>query len=140
MSGVKRAVSLGTVISALILSGCLSGGGGGGSSKPAPAPSEPLTEQQKRIQDGFFVIDESRLPFDALGDAYAGSSRWHGVLNGAGYRVEVPENWNGMLVMYAHGYRGEVPDLTVDNPPMRQYLLDKDREHTSELQSRENLV
>ncbi|SFQ57853.1 hypothetical protein SAMN05216578_101158 [Halopseudomonas formosensis] len=124
MSGVKRAVSLGTVISALILSGCLSGGGGGGSSKPAPAPSEPLTEQQKRIQDGFFVIDESRLPFDALGDAYAGSSRWHGVLNGAGYRVEVPENWNGMLVMYAHGYRGEVPDLTVDNPPMRQYLLD----------------
>src|SRR5690606_221383 len=44
--------------------------------------------------------------------------------DGAGYRVEVPENWNGMLVMYAHGYRGEVPDLTVDNPPMRQYLLD----------------
>src|SRR5690554_6637179 len=89
MSGVKRAVSLGTVISALILSGCLSGGGGG-SSKPAPAPSEPLTEQQKRIQDGFFVIDESRLPFDALGDAYAGTSRWHGVLDGAGYRVRFP--------------------------------------------------
>lgn len=122
MVRVKTAVTLGMVISALTLSGCLSGGGGGSSSAPGPAPSDPVTEQQKRIQDGFFVIDETQLPFDAA-PAHANTSRWHGVLDGAGYRVEVPENWNGMLVMYAHGYRGETPDLTVDNPPMRDYLL-----------------
>ncbi|MEO1580318.1 MAG: alpha/beta hydrolase [Pseudomonadota bacterium] len=50
---------------------------------------------------------------------------------GAIYRYEVPVNWNGDLVMYAHGFRGCVADestgalvpLTVDNPPLRQYFL-----------------
>lgn len=50
---------------------------------------------------------------------------------GAIYRYEVPFNWNGDLVMYAHGFRGCVADeatgalvpLTVDNPPLRDYFL-----------------
>jgi hypothetical protein len=50
---------------------------------------------------------------------------------GAIYRYEVPVNWNGDLVMYAHGFRGCVADeasgalvpLTVDSPPLRQYFL-----------------
>jgi pimeloyl-ACP methyl ester carboxylesterase len=28
----------------------------------------------------------------------------HGFINGAEYRVEVPERWNGTLVLYSHGY------------------------------------
>lgn len=48
---------------------------------------------------------------------------------GAIYRYEVPVNWNGDLVMYAHGFRGCFTDegglvpLTVDNPPLREYYL-----------------
>lgn len=50
---------------------------------------------------------------------------------GAIYRYEVPNNWNGDLVMYAHGFRGCVADeatgalvpLTVDSPPLRTYYL-----------------
>lgn len=50
---------------------------------------------------------------------------------GAIYRYEVPFNWNGELVMYAHGFRGCIADpatgalvpLTVDNPPLREYYL-----------------
>ena len=50
---------------------------------------------------------------------------------GAVYRYEVPVNWNGDLVMYAHGFRGCVADeatgalvpLTVDNPPLRAFFL-----------------
>ncbi len=48
---------------------------------------------------------------------------------GAIYRYEVPANWNGDLVMYAHGFRGcfaedgSLEPLTVDNPPLRQYYL-----------------
>jgi len=48
---------------------------------------------------------------------------------GAVYRYEVPVDWNGDLVMYAHGYRGcETDDgglepLTVDNPPIREHYL-----------------
>ncbi|RZI92169.1 MAG: alpha/beta hydrolase, partial [Variovorax sp.] len=52
------------------------------------------------------------------------TSRWSGVLGGALYHVEVPETWNGKLVMYAHGYRGEGNVLTVDDAPgLRRYLI-----------------
>ena len=47
-----------------------------------------------------------------------------GVWLGAGYRYEIPEDWNGDLVMWAHGFRGEGLELTVDNPPFREYLLE----------------
>lgn len=50
---------------------------------------------------------------------------------GAIYRYEVPLDWNGDLVMYAHGFRGCFADdgglepLTVDNPPLREYYLSR---------------
>src|SRR5690606_9361773 len=106
MRGIRKTAYLGLMVGAVALGGCLSGGGGGSSKSPAPSPSEPLTEQQQRIRDGFFVVQTEKLPFDDLNATHANSSRWHGVLDGAGYRVEVPEDWNGMRVMYAHGYRG----------------------------------
>jgi hypothetical protein len=46
------------------------------------------------------------------------------VQGGAGYRIEVPENWNGDLVLYAHGFRGGGLELTVSNPPIRRYLVE----------------
>ncbi|WP_373187191.1 alpha/beta hydrolase [Halopseudomonas sp.] len=124
MNMMKKTAYLGMVISAVALSGCL--GGDGGSSANIPPPETP-TPQQQRIADGFFEVDEAQLPFGPLAagvPAYENTSRWHGVIDNAGYRVEVPENWNGMLVMYAHGFRGEGSRLYVDSPPMRQYLLD----------------
>ena len=51
------------------------------------------------------------------------TSRWGGVLGGAGYRVEVPVNWNGKLVMYAHGFAGTGNVLGVQNPQIRRYLI-----------------
>ena len=77
-----------------------------------------------RLQDDrSFSVDESTLPFEALDGVE--TDRWWGVLDGAGYRVEVPTegNWNGMLVMYAHGYRGEGEQLTVGNAPLRSYYI-----------------
>ena len=47
-------------------------------------------------------------PFPGL----AARQYW-GVQQGAGYRIEVPENWNGKLVMWAHGFRGTGLELTV---------------------------
>ncbi len=51
------------------------------------------------------------------------TSRWQGTLNGALYRVEVPANWNGQLVMYAHGYAGTGTTLGVTNPSVRRWLV-----------------
>jgi len=68
-----------------------------------------------------YFVDARRLPFDAL--AGTSTRRLFGVHKGAGYRIEVPDNWNGSLVLYAHGFRGSGLELTVSNPVIRQYLV-----------------
>ena len=69
---------------------------------------------------GYFV-DQSKLPFDALPNT--ATARYWGVHAGAGYRIEVPVNWNGELVLYGHGFRGTGLELTVSNPRIRQWLV-----------------
>ncbi|HUF80072.1 MAG TPA: alpha/beta hydrolase, partial [Burkholderiales bacterium] len=68
-----------------------------------------------------YFVDESKLPFDALPGT--NTTRLWGIHNGAGYRIEVPENWNGELVLYAHGFRGTGLELTVSNPRIREHLV-----------------
>lgn len=68
----------------------------------------------------------------ALGGAAIYQGQYAGIQGPASYAIEVPNNWNGTLVMYAHGYRGTGKDLTVDPPPfmdvtppasVRQHLI-----------------
>src|SRR5688500_19879777 len=46
-----------------------------------------------------------------------------GEINGAPYRIRVPENWNGTLLIFAHGYRdkadhpGEIDNRNADVAP-----------------------
>ncbi|HSV52761.1 MAG TPA: alpha/beta hydrolase [Burkholderiaceae bacterium] len=94
----------------------------GGSDTPVP--------EETRAQDSrSFTADASATTFAPMAAAAGDSvdmsttSRWAGVLNGAGYRVEVPANWNGKLVMHAHGYRGTGAALTVSDPAIRRYLV-----------------
>ena len=68
-----------------------------------------------------YTVDEKALAFAAV--AGVPTQRVWGVHNGAGYRIEVPDQWNGKLVMWAHGYRGTGPELTVDNHPLREFLV-----------------
>jgi hypothetical protein len=67
---------------------------------------------------GYFV-DESKLPFEP----FPGATALWGVHTRAGYRIEVPANWNGRLVMWAHGFRGTGLELTVDDHPLRALLV-----------------
>jgi hypothetical protein len=50
-----------------------------------------------------------------------------GVYRHAAYNIEVPPRWNGDLVMWAHGYRGQGTVLTTETPAfgLRQRLLDQ---------------
>jgi hypothetical protein len=132
------------VIAASIAAASCGGGGGGGGVfpilPPAPAPAPPAppppppapAPEERRAQDdrnSFAPADPTATTFAALaaaaGDTVdnATTSRWAGVLGGAAYRVEVPSNWNGKLVMYAHGYAGEGNVLAVSNPSIRRYLI-----------------
>jgi hypothetical protein len=84
------------------------------------APALPVPTPVAAAPPPWFV-DEASLPFTALPGARA---MW-GVHAQAGYRIEVPANWNGDVVMYAHGYRGTGPALTVSNPPIRTHLTEQ---------------
>jgi pimeloyl-ACP methyl ester carboxylesterase len=65
-------------------------------------------------------------PFGPITSAGGQPSRvWTGIASdGAAYRVEVPSQWNGTLVMYAHGFRGNGNVVYVDEPQLRQYFVD----------------
>jgi hypothetical protein len=98
---------------------------GSDSAVPVPVP----VPEETRLQDSLTFTAPTDTTFAAM-PAAAGdvtdmstTSRWAGVLGGAGYRVEVPLNWNGKLVMYAHGYAGAGQALGVDNPSIRRYLI-----------------
>ncbi|SDU17067.1 hypothetical protein [Halopseudomonas salegens] len=120
MFSLRKTALIGLSVSAIALSGCLSGGGGGGSDDVVTP--EPQTPQQERIDDGFFFVADSVVDdFEPISGTE--TQRFAGELDGAGYRVEIPPNWNGTLVMWAHGFRGEGPELTVDNPPIREHLI-----------------
>jgi len=66
-----------------------------------------------------WFVDESQLPFDPLPSA---TNMW-GVHAGAAYLIEVPDDWNGDLVLYAHGFRGNDPELVVEPPRIRAHLI-----------------
>ncbi len=43
----------------------------------------------------------------------------------SGYRMEIPSQWNGDLVVYAHGFRGATPALTVTDLPVRRDAIQR---------------
>jgi pimeloyl-ACP methyl ester carboxylesterase len=49
-----------------------------------------------------------------------------GEINGAQFRIDVPENWNGVLLMYCHGYSPVAGKYSQDPPnPLVKAILDK---------------
>jgi hypothetical protein len=65
-------------------------------------------------------------PFSPIANGNGQLSRvWTGIADdGSAYRIEVPPNWNGTLVMFAHGYRGTGNEVWIDDPQLRQYFVD----------------
>jgi pimeloyl-ACP methyl ester carboxylesterase len=72
-----------------------------------------------------FMYDAAMAEFAALADSPVEADRYWGVLEGAGYQVEVPKDWNGILVMYAHGYGGTMPALRITTlgAGLRRHIL-----------------
>ena len=92
-------------------------------SPPAASPATSATPAARSHDRRHFTVDEALLPFEAL-EVPTTTDRWWGVESGAGYRIEVPANWNGRLVMYAHGYRGPGEVLTPSVPHFRRALIE----------------
>jgi hypothetical protein len=77
------------------------------------------------------AVDLSTLPFAPITDADGqplSTATW-GVHRGAGYRIEVPNDWNGDLVVWAHGFRGDGERLFFEPEEFplgfRQHLIEQ---------------
>ena len=83
-------------LSALVLSGCLSGGGGGGGSDEAAAPTPEVTRTH---DDRVFTAElPETLPLALVGtEIYFG--KYDGLQGEAIYAVEVPDDWDGRGVV-----------------------------------------
>lgn len=110
---------------ALLLSAC--GGGIDGSEDgtvPANVPEDARPQDARAFTADATVTTFAAMAADASDTvAMSTTSRYAGVLGGAAYQIEVPANWNGKLVMYAHGYRGTGAALTVSAPSIRRWLI-----------------
>jgi hypothetical protein len=88
----------------------------------APAFADPVPGDQPL--PGYTISNPPLAPALVNG---VPSTVFQGVHEHAAYDIEVPPSWNGELVMWAHGYRGQGFVLTVDPPGfgMRQKLLNQ---------------
>jgi hypothetical protein len=87
--------------------------------KPSPTATvralpAPVTIQQE--PQGVELADPA---FTALPGAKAD----YGRLGGTVYRIEMPDDWNGRLFMYQHGFQSLAPKAEVNNPRLRSYLI-----------------
>jgi pimeloyl-ACP methyl ester carboxylesterase len=106
-------MTVAAMLSLLVLPAVPAGADGGGHrDRHRPPPIE-------------YVVDTESLPFEPLAGFEDARREW-GVLRGAGWRIEIPADWNGELVMWAHGFRGTDTRLffNAEEVPFRQWLLE----------------
>ena len=117
---MKRPVLLTTLLgSILILAACSGEVVVTPTPAPTPTPTPTLTPAPTdRGPEGYVLSDPS---FQAL----EGAQAFFGELDGTLYNIEIPDNWNGRLVLWAHGFQDFHPELRVFHPPFRRYLIEK---------------
>lgn len=108
---VRRLLAAGT---ALTLAAGLAGATPAVAAAPGTDGSQPLP--------GYTISNPPLAPLVVDG---APTTVRQGVHEHAGYIIETPARWNGELVMWAHGYRGQGTELSPETPAyeLRQRLL-----------------
>ncbi len=60
---------------------------------------------------------------DPAFSALPGAKAYYGRLGGAVYEIELPDKWNGRLVLYMHGFQALSSHARVEQPSLRDYLI-----------------
>lgn len=97
--------------------------------QPAAEPLQPEPPAERRLLVPDVVVGDVELQDPAF-DPVPGARADYGEIDGAGYRIELPEQWNGELVLWAHGFRGLNEEgtgfsrrLTFDEIPARDVII-----------------
>lgn len=98
-----------------------------GSVASVPSPLASPTAYEI-VDPGFLYRDQCRTkvgPFEPTRepDGTPASRVRFGVHNAAAYHLEVPLDWNGELVVWAHGYNGEGPLVCAGMPSLREHYI-----------------
>lgn len=113
MPVAKRFLALALLVSG-VMSAC-DDDSNGGATPPTPPPLPTPVTVAAEPAPGFTLGDPTLV---ALPDATVETGR----LFGANFQIEMPADWNGRLVMYAHGNDQDV-ELQVYPPPNRRQLI-----------------
>lgn len=111
---LPRAALLLVAFAAVATAACSSGNSTQATRTPRPVPSAVAFAQEPQ---GVTLGDPA---FEALPGARADFGR----LGGSLYQIEMPDNWNGRLVLYMHGYGELRPETNVSPPAIRGYLIE----------------
>jgi hypothetical protein len=130
-SGGRRCADEGAAadVEALLSSACGDARSGSGSRRcakgivraalragPHPPPPLPPPVAYRAEPEGVGLGDPA---FEPLPGAQVDFGR----LGGAVYQIEVPDEWNGRLVLHMHGYEEYSAEATVAPPDLRAYLI-----------------
>lgn len=102
--------------------------GGTGASQPTPPASATADARAGWATPVTLPVTPVSMQFTVASTAFdplPGARAYDGTNNGAGYQIEVPDNWNGEIVYFAHGFRGNGAALTMTPPPLREYLISR---------------
>ncbi|PWU51205.1 hypothetical protein DLJ46_05450 [Micromonospora globispora] len=90
----------------------------------APASAAEIDDDGSQPLSGYTINNPPLAPLTIDGSP---TTVRQGVHEHAGYIVEVPARWNGELVMWTHGYRGQTTVLSPEPPAfgLRQRMLEQ---------------
>ena len=119
----RKKTALGGVGASILLAAGVvtSGGVASAAATCGTTPSDRVPGIEIQDPTCNFSEKEGATPFTAL----PGATAYTGILKGSAYRIEVPEDWNGDLVMYAHGYAGTGNVVSVSDPQLREFWIDQ---------------
>ena len=125
MRTMRPAVALGlTALVATLVTTPAAARGGPPADRGGPPAHAGGGEQQATADAPDWTINQTQVDGLAAGIARDDADTVSGEIAGAAYVGQRPNDWNGRLVVWAHGYRGEGPNLTVDPPPLFSELVD----------------
>jgi pimeloyl-ACP methyl ester carboxylesterase len=85
----------------------------------------PVTATPRPVPSAVTIRDEPQGVGleDPAFEALDGAQAYFGRLGGTVYRMEMPDDWNGRLVLYMHGFQGLAAQASVEEPSLRSYLI-----------------